>query len=228
MEHKLKFDVLTLFPGLLRGVVEESIIGRAIRNSLIEVGVHNLRDWATGPHNMADDRPFGGGAGMVLKPEPLFEAIDGLSSKETTVVYLSPDGEKLTTPLARELGSEEHLLLVSGHYEGIDQRVRDFKVDREISIGDYILTNGTLAAAVLIDVVSRFVPGVLGDGLSLEQDAFADELLSFPQYTRPAEYQGERVPDVLLSGDHKSISEWRETQRINKTSRRRPELLAGG
>jgi tRNA (guanine37-N1)-methyltransferase len=225
MQSKLKFDVITLFPGLLDGVVEESIIGRAVRNNRIEVGVHDLREWAEGPQSLTDDRPFGGGAGMVLKPEPLFESIESLATKESTVVYMSPDGENLSTPLAQELAEEKHLVVVSGHYEGIDQRVRDSKVDREVSIGDYVLTNGTLAAAVLIDAVSRFVPGVLGKEESLEQDAFADSLLSHPQYTRPAEYRGIKVPDILLSGHHKSISNWRQTHRVEKTRDRRPDLL---
>ncbi|MBT4223605.1 MAG: tRNA (guanosine(37)-N1)-methyltransferase TrmD [Opitutae bacterium] len=225
MQSKLKFDVITLFPGLLDGVVEESIIGRAVRNNRIEVGVHDLREWAEGPQSLTDDRPFGGGAGMVLKPEPLFESIESLATKESTVVYMSPDGENLSTPLAQELAEEKHLVVVSGHYEGIDQRVRDSKVDREVSIGDYVLTNGTLAAAVLIDAVSRFVPGVLGKEESLEQDAFADSLLSHPQYTRPAEYRGIKVPDILLSGHHKSILNWRQTHREEKTRDRRPDLL---
>ena len=225
MPSKLKFDVITLFPGLLEGVVEESIIGRTIRNNRIQVGVHDLREWAEGAQGLTDDRPFGGGAGMVLKPEPLFESIESLATEESTVVYMSPDGENLSTPLAQELAEENHLVVVSGHYEGIDQRVRDTKVDREVSIGDYVLTNGTLAAAVLIDAVSRFVPGVLGREESLDQDAFADSLLSHPQYTRPAEYRGIKVPDILLSGHHESISNWRQTHRVEKTRTRRPDLL---
>ncbi len=225
MDPQLQFDVVTLFPALLEGVVEESIIGRAVRNGRIGIGLHNLRDWADGPHSMTDDRPFGGGAGMVLKPEPLFGAIESLQDQDTTVVYMSPDGENLATPLARELAQEKHLVVVSGHYEGIDQRVRDQLVDREVSIGDYVLTNGTLAAAVLIDTVSRFVPGVLGKEESLEQDAFADNLLGHPQYTRPAEFRGMKVPEVLLSGHHGSISDWRQQRRVDKTSQRRPELL---
>ena len=225
MQSKLKFDVITLFPGLLEGVVEESIIGRAIRNNRIQVGVHDLREWAEGAQGLTDDRPFGGGAGMVLKPEPLFESIESLATEESTVVYMSPDGDNLSTPLAQELAEENHLVVVSGHYEGIDQRVRDTKVDREVSIGDYVLTNGTLAAAVLIDAVSRFVPGVLGREESLDQDAFADSLLSHPQYTRPAEYRGIKVPDILLSGHHESISNWRQTHRVEKTRTRRPDLL---
>ena len=225
MDSQLQFDVVTLFPALLEGVVEESIIGRAVRNGKVGIGVHNLRDWAEGPHQMTDDRPFGGGAGMVLKPEPLFGAIESLKREHSTIVYMSPDGANLTTPLARELSKEQHLVVISGHYEGIDQRVRDELVDREVSIGDYVLTNGTLAAAVLIDAVSRFIPGVLGKEESLGQDAFADNLLGHPQYTRPADFRGMKVPEVLLSGHHGSISDWRQQCRVDKTSRRRPELL---
>ena len=226
MDTHLTFDVITLFPALLEGVVDQSIIGRAVGNGKIGVGLHNLRDWADGPHNVTDDRPYGGGAGMVLKPEPLFRAIEKFRSETTTVVYMSPDGENLTTSLARELARKKHLVIVSGHYEGIDQRVRDQIVDREVSIGDYVLTNGTLAAGVLIDAVSRFVPGVLGKEESLEQDAFSDNLLGHPQYTRPAEFRGMKVPDVLLSGHHESISDWRQQRRKDKTSHLRPELLS--
>ena len=225
MKAKLQFDVITLFPALIEGFAGESIIGRAVRNGQIGIGVHNLRDWATGPQKMTDDRPFGGGAGMVLKPEPLFDAIENVSTEGATIIYMSPDGEPLTTPMAKELAEESHIVVISGHYEGIDQRVRDELVDREISIGDYILTNGTLACAVMMDAVSRFVPGVLGKGESLDQDAFADDLLGHPQYTRPAEYRGLKVPEILLSGHHEKIIQWRQTWREEKTRQRRPDLL---
>jgi tRNA (guanine37-N1)-methyltransferase len=225
MSPKLQFDVITLFPALIEGFAQETIIGRAVRNDLIRIQAHNLRNWAVGTQQMTDDRPFGGGAGMVLKPEPLFKAIESVSTKETTVIYMSPDGEPLTTPLAKELANEVHLVVLSGHYEGIDQRVRDEKVDREISIGDYILTNGTLACAVMIDAVARFVPGVLGKEESLNQDAFSDDLLGHPQYTRPAEYNGLKVPEVLLSGHHENITKWRQNWREEKTRQRRPDLL---
>lgn len=221
----LQFDVITLFPGQIEAFAGESIIGRAVRNDHISVQAHNLRDWAVGAQQMTDDRPFGGGAGMVLKPEPLFNAIESVKSEESTVIYMSPDGEPLTTPLAKELANEVHIVVLSGHYEGIDQRVRDEKVDREISIGDYVLTNGTLACAVMIDVVARFVPGVLGKEASLDQDAFADDLLGHPQYTRPAEYRGLKVPEVLLSGHHENITKWRQDWREEKTRQRRPDLL---
>jgi tRNA (guanine37-N1)-methyltransferase len=221
----LQFDVITLFPGLIDGFATESIIGRGVRNKLISIRSHNLRDWATGPQKMTDDRPFGGGAGMVLKPEPLFDAIESVTTNDSLVIYMSPDGEPLTTPLAKELANEVHLVVLSGHYEGIDQRVRDEKVHREISIGDYILTNGTLACAVMIDAVVRFVPGILGKEESLEQDAFADDMLGHPQYTRPAEYRGMKVPEVLLSGHHENILKWRKSWREEKTRQRRPDLL---
>lgn len=226
MTAELRFDVLTLFPGMLSGFVTESMIGRAVERGLIEIGIHNLRDWATGKWQVTDDRPFGGGAGMLLKPEPLFSAIDEVRTEAATVIYLSPDGEPLSTPLARELSSAKHLVLVSGHYEGIDQRVRDAKIDREVSIGDYVLTNGTLPAAVLIDAVARQVPGVLGEEKSLTQDSFSNTFLGFPQYTRPVEYAGMRVPEVLLSGNHAAIEAWRRERQIEKTRQRRPDLLS--
>lgn len=221
----LTIDLLTLFPGMVSGFFAESMLGRAVEAGILDVRVRNIRDWATGKHQVTDDRPFGGGAGMLLKPEPLAAAIQAVRSPAAKVIYLCPDGEQLTTALSKELARESHLVLVSGHYEGIDERVRESMVDREISIGDYVLTNGTLAAAVLIDATARHVPGVLGDEKSLTQDSFNDNLLSFPQYTRPVEYAGMRVPEVLLSGNHGEIERWRNQQRIQRTSQRRPDLL---
>ena len=221
----LRFDVLSLFPKTIEGFTEESILGKAIERGLLEINSLDLRRWAKGKHREADDRPFGGGAGMVLKPEPLFDAVEEIANETTTVVYMAPDGELLNTPLARELAESQHLLLVSGHYEGIDQRVRDEVVDREISIGDYVLTNGSLPATVLIDAVARQVPGVLGDEESLTNESFENNLLTHPQYTRPAEYRGMKVPEVLLSGNHQEISKWRQEQRIEKTTTLRPDLL---
>jgi tRNA (guanine37-N1)-methyltransferase len=225
MSARLTIDLLTLFPQMVQGFVTESILGRAVDNGILDIRLHNLRDWTNDPHNTVDDRPFGGGAGMVLKPEPLFAAIDSLQKENTTVVYLCPDGEPLSTPLARELADLPHLLLLSGHYEGIDERVRENRVHREVSIGDYVLTNGTLAAAVLIDAVSRHVPGVLGKEQSLTQDSFNDNLLSHPQYTRPEDFSGLRVPEILLSGNHAAIDCWRREQRLQRTRQRRPDLL---
>ena len=221
----LRFDVLSLFPKTIEGFTEESILGKAIDRGLLEINSLDLRRWAKGKHREADDRPFGGGAGMVLKPEPLFDAIEEISNESTTVVYMAPDGEPLTTPLARELSKSQHLLLISGHYEGIDQRVRDEVVDREISIGDYVLTNGALPATVLIDAVARQVPGVLGDEESLTDESFENNLLAHPQYTRPAEYRGMKVPEVLLSGNHQEISKWRQEKRMERTAALRPDLL---
>ena len=221
----LRFDVLSLFPKTIEGFTEESILGKAIERGLLEINSLDLRRWAKGKHREADDRPFGGGAGMVLKPEPLFDAVEEIANETTTVVYMAPDGEPLNTPLARELAESQHLLLVSGHYEGIDQRVRDEVVDREISVGDYVLTNGSLPATVLIDAVARQVPGVLGDEESLTNESFENNLLTHPQYTRPAEYRGMKVPEVLLSGNHQEISKWRQEQRIEKTTTLRPDLL---
>ncbi len=191
----------------------------------MEIRLHNIRDWATDKHHTTDDRPFGGGPGMVMKPEPLFAAIEAFKKEDSTVIYLCPDGEPLSNGLARELACHPHLILVSGHYEGIDQRVRDCLVDREISIGDYVLTNGTLAAAVLIDCIARQIPGVLGEEKSLTQDSFNDNLLAFPQFTRPVEYRNMRVPEVLLSGNHAEISRWRKEESLQKTRQRRPDLL---
>ncbi len=225
MEPTLRFDVLSLFPKTVDGFAEESILGRAVEKGLIEVNSLDLRRWAKGKHRETDDRPFGGGAGMVLKPEPLFDAIEEISNESTKVIYMAPDGENLNTQIAKELAQETHLLLVSGHYEGIDQRVRDQLVDREVSIGDYVLTNGSLAASVLVDSVARHVPGVLGDEASLQDESFEDDLLSYPQYTRPHEYRGMKVPEVLLSGNHSQIKQWRDDQRVSKTKSLRPDLL---
>ncbi len=226
MKSKLTIDLLTLFPEMISGFISESIIGRGISNGIIDIKVHNIRDWATDKHSITDDRPFGGGAGMVLKPEPLFAAIEELKTDLSIVIYLAPDGEKLSTGIAKELSGSTHLILVSGHYEGIDQRVRDTIIDREISIGDYVLTNGTLPAAVLVDCVCRYVPGILGEENSLAQDSFSKNLLSTPQYTRPAEFRDMAVPEVLLSGNHAEIENWRTNYRKEETLKKRPDLIS--
>ena len=220
----LRFDLLSLFPKTLEGFVHESIIGRAVDRGILEINSLDLRRWALGKHRETDDRPFGGGAGMVLKPEPIFKAVDEISSENTKIIYMSPDGEPFNSELAKELAQETHILLISGHYEGVDQRVRDVLVDREISIGDYILTNGILSATVLIDAVSRHIPGVLGDQTSLRQESFENRQLSHPQYTRPSEFRGMKVPEILLSGNHREIDSWREKQRLKKTKALRPDL----
>jgi|TARA_B110000467_G_scaffold144351_1_gene147062 tRNA (guanine37-N1)-methyltransferase len=225
MYEPLRFDVLSLFPETLNGFTSESIIGRACEHGLIDVQSLDLRNWAEGRHRVTDDRPFGGGAGMVLKPEPIFAAVEELRSPDSKVLYMAPDGESLCREVCQELSEESHLIVLSGHYEGVDQRVRDELVDREISVGDFVLTNGALAAATLIDSVSRFVPGVLGEAGSLSQDSFTGGRLSFPQYTRPADFRGMKVPEVLLSGDHGAIARWREERMAEKTRVRRPDLL---
>ncbi|MGB0792326.1 MAG: tRNA (guanosine(37)-N1)-methyltransferase TrmD [Opitutales bacterium] len=224
----LEFDILTLFPEMVEGFLTSSMLGRGQQAGLLRAQAHQLRDWAEGKHQKTDELPYGGGAGMVMKPEPIFAAVEALRRPESKVIYLAPDGEPLTSQLARELVQEQHLILLSGHYEGVDQRVRDHLVDREVSIGDYVLTNGTLAAAVLIDSVSRFIPGFLGDEKSLTEESFMTTLLGFPQYTRPPEYRGLRVPEVLLSGNHAAISKWRREQQIEKTQQLRPDILDNG
>ena len=221
---QLHFDVLSLFPRALDGFLSESVIGRAIRRGIISVSSLSIRDWAHGKRAIVDDRPFGGGAGMVLKPEPICRAIDQLRSDNSTVIYLCPDGVTFNGALAKNLSQKKHLILLCGHYEGIDERVRESRVDLEISIGDYVLTNGLLPAAVLIDAICRHVSGVLGKGQSLEQDSFNDDLLSFPQYTRPELFEGMEVPKILLSGHHKNVDLWRREQQLVRTRQRRDDL----
>jgi tRNA (guanine37-N1)-methyltransferase len=220
-----RIDVLTLFPRMLDGCRAESILGKGLERELLSVSVHDLRAWTTDKHRTADDRPFGGGAGMVMKPEPVFAAIEQLQSPGCRRIYLTPDGIPLSPAIASGLAKERHLILLSGHYEGIDQRIRDRVIDLELSIGDYVLTNGTLAAAVVIDALSRFVPGVLGEEKSLTHESFTGKLLDFPQYTRPAEFRGMSVPEVLLSGNHAEIEKWRAARALEKTRQVRPDLL---
>ena len=221
----LHIDVLTLFPRMLDGFLAESILGKGLERGLLSVKVHDLREWTTDKHRTADDRPFGGGAGMVMKPEPVFAAFEQLQKPGCRRIYLTPDGAPFTTAMAEDLSREQHLILLSGHYEGIDQRIRDCLIDQEISIGDYVLTNGTIAAAVVIDALSRFIPGVLGEEKSLTHESFTNKLLDFPQYTRPAEFRGMSVPEVLLSGNHAEIEKWRHAKRLEKTRSVRPDLL---
>jgi tRNA (guanine37-N1)-methyltransferase len=222
----LRIDLLTLFPRMLDSVLGESILGKGLAAGLLSVTVHDLRAWTTDKHRTADDRPFGGGAGMVLKPEPVIAAIEQLQTPGCRRIYLTPDGTPLSPDVALDLSRQNHLIFLSGHYEGIDQRIRDTVIDQELSIGDYVLTNGTLAAAVVIDALSRFIPGVLGEEKSLTHESFTGKLLDFPQYTRPAEFRGMSVPEVLLSGNHGEIEKWRNAQRIEKTRQVRPDLLA--
>ena len=221
----MKVDILTLFPKMLDGFLTESIVGRAVDGGIIDLSVQNLRNWSNNKHNSVDDRPFGGGAGMVVRPEPIFSAISDLRTKDTKVVYLCPDGKVFSSKTAKRLAREKHIIFLSGHYEGIDERVRENAIDEEISIGDYVLTNGTLPAAVVLDAVIRYIPGVLGCEQSLEQDSFGENLLTYPQYTRPAKFRNWSVPEVLLSGNHEQISAWRLRQRVSRTINKRPDLI---
>ena len=221
----MKIDVLTLFPGMFPGPLDESIIKRACESGRLRLGIHDLRDFTHDRHRTVDDRPFGGGPGMLMKPEPLFEAVETLRGEKTRVILTSPAGRPFRQQIARELAAEEHLLLVCGSYEGFDERVRERLADDEISIGDYVLTNGALPAMVVIDAVARLLPGVLGDDESSADESFSDRLLEYPQYTRPAEFRGMSVPEVLLSGDHAAIEQWRREQARERTAQRRPDLL---
>jgi tRNA (guanine37-N1)-methyltransferase len=222
----LHIDVLTLFPRMLEGFLAESMLGKALEAKLLGVAVHDVRAWCTDKHRNADDRPFGGGAGMVMKPEPVVAAIEQLQTPGCRRIYLTPDGTPFSEKIARELSIQNHLIFLSGHYEGIDQRIRDTVIDQELSIGDYVLTNGTLPAAVVIDALARFIPGVLGEEKSLTHESFTGRLLDFPQYTRPAEFRGMSVPKVLLSGNHAEIEKWRNARSEEKTRLVRPDLLA--
>ena len=221
----MKIDVLTLFPGMFPGPLDESIIKRACESGRLRLGIHDLRDYTHDRHRTVDDRPFGGGPGMLIKPEPVFEAVEDLRDEKTRVILTSPAGRPFRQQIARELAAEEHLLLVCGSYEGFDERVRERLADDEISIGDYVLTNGALPAMVVIDAVARLLPGVLGDDESSADESFSDRLLEYPQYTRPAEFRGMSVPEVLLSGDHAAIEQWRREQARERTAQRRPDLL---
>ncbi len=221
----MKIDVLTLFPAMFAGPLDESIIKRARKKGLLDLKIHDLREWAHDRHKTVDDRPFGGGPGMLMKPEPIFEAVESLRRGQTRVILLSPGGRKFSQAIAAELAGEADLLLVTGHYEGFDERVREGLADDELSIGDYVLTNGALPAMVVIDAVARLLPGVLGDDESSRDESFSHGLLEYPQYTRPAEYRGMKVPDVLVSGNHAEIEKWRREQAKKRTSESRPDLL---
>jgi len=224
----MKIDVLTLFPGMFAGPLDESIVKRARATGRLELRIHNLRDYAHDRHQTVDDRPFGGGPGMVLKPEPLFEAVEQLADAATHVVLLSPAGRLFNQQLARDWAQLPHLLLVCGSYEGFDERVCERLADDEVSIGDYVLTNGALPAMVVIDAVTRLIPGVLGSEESAQEESFSHGLLEYPHYTRPAEFRGMKVPEVLLSGNHAAIAAWRAEQARLRTAARRPDLLPTG
>ena len=223
----MRFDIITIFPEIFRGVFDFGIIRRAVESGLIEVGIHDLRDYTHDRHRQVDDRPFGGGAGMVMKPGPLFRAVESLThrAKDPRVVLLSPQGRLFNQRVAEEFSLKAHLVLVCGRYEGIDERVVEQLVSEEVSIGDYVLSGGEIPAMVVVDAVTRLIPGALGCTESSEQDSFADGLLDYPHYTRPAEYRGLKVPDILLSGNHAEIAAWRRRKAIERTLHRRPDLL---
>ena len=219
----MKFDVLTLFPEMFSSL-NESIIGKAIEKGLIEVNLTNIRDFSKNKHKKVDDTPYGGGAGMVIRPDVVYDAYSSIKNYDAKVIYLSPQGSLLNQDKVKELSKEKHLILICGHYEGIDQRVLDEIVDEEISIGDYVLTGGELPAMVLIDSVSRYIEGVLNEE-SVEEESFSDRLLEYPQYTRPEEFRGKKVPEVLISGHHENIKKWRYEKSLEVTKKKRPDLL---
>lgn len=235
----MKIDILTLFPEICRAPLSESMMKRAQENKIVDLQIHNLRDWTTDKHQVVDDAPFGGGQGMVMKAEPVFKAVEELQEKtpnaqrstlnvhlrKPRVILMSPAGRRFDQELARQLSSESHLIIVCGHYEGVDHRVVEHLIDEEISIGDYVLTNGAIAAVVLVDAIVRLIPGVLGDEQSALDDSFREGLLEAPQYTRPAEFRGWRVPEVLLGGNHGEIVKWRKEQSQKRTRENRPDLL---
>jgi tRNA (guanine37-N1)-methyltransferase len=222
----VRLDVITLFPELITVPMGTSIMGRAQEKGAVEVGVHDLREQGLGRHKQVDDTPYGGGQGMLLRPEPLFAALEAVHTEKARVILMSPAGRRFDQAAAQRLAGEEHLIFLSGHYEGMDQRVVDHWVDEELSLGDYVLTNGAIAAVVVMDAIVRLLPGVLGDDLSAVEESFgASGLLEAPHYTKPAEYAGLRVPEVLLSGNHGKIAEWRREQAVERTRRMRPDLL---
>ena len=240
----MRIDILTLFPEVCRAPLNESIMKRAQENGALDLRIHNLRDWTTDKHHVVDDAPFGGGQGMVMKPEPIFKAVEELRGGEgktsnvqrptpnvelqrPKVILMSPTGRCLNQQVAEEHSGESHLIIICGHYEGVDHRVIEQLVDAEISIGDYVLTNGAIAAVVFVDAIVRLLPGVLGHEQSAAEDSFSAGLLEGPQYTRPAEFRGWKVPEVLLSGNHAAIAAWRKEQALQRTREDRPDLLSG-
>lgn len=226
----MRFDIVTIFPAMVQAPLQEGVVARAIAKGLLDVRVHDLRDFTTDRHRVVDDMPFGGGPGMVLKPEPLFAAVEAIRGRRSggtaAIILTSPDGERLTHGVAKRLSALDHVVILCGRYEGVDERVREHLATETISIGDYVLSGGELPALVIVDAVARLVPGVVGDEASVSGDTFArDGLLDFPQYTRPAEFRGLGVPPVLLSGHHAEIEKWRRQQALERTRRHRPDLL---
>ena len=239
----MKIDIVTLFPEICRAPLSESIMKRAQEKRIVDLQIHNLRDWTTDKHHVVDDAPFGGGQGMVMKPEPIFAAVEALTQtpnprlstsnaeqsaigdRRSKVLLMSPAGRRFDQQMANQLSQEAHLIIISGHYEGVDHRVIEHLIDLEISIGDYVLTNGAIAAAVLVDSIVRLLPGTLGHEQSAGDDSFSNGLLEAPQYTRPADFRGWKIPEVLLSGNHAEIAKWRKEQAIKRTRDNRPDLI---
>ncbi|MBT3294420.1 MAG: tRNA (guanosine(37)-N1)-methyltransferase TrmD [Verrucomicrobia bacterium] len=226
MSEPLEIDVITIFPGMLKGFLEESMLGRATANGLAVFRTIDPRDFTEDVHRSTDDRPYGGGPGMVMTPGPLFRAVESVKRPESRVILMTPQGAPFAQRRAQDLSRERHLIFVCGHYEGVDERVRECLVTDEISIGDYVLTNGALAATVVIDAVVRLVPGVLGGEGATEEESFSQDLLEYPQYTRPAVFRGMEVPAILMSGHHAEVARWRQEQAVQRTQLRRPDLIA--
>jgi len=240
----MKIDIVTLFPEICRAPLSESIMKRAQDKQIVDLHIHNLRDWTTDKHHVVDDAPFGGGQGMIMKPEPIFAAVEDLKKRaanaqhaavqtqqsaiagpQSKIVLMSPAGRRFDQQMAQQLSQEAHLIIISGHYEGVDHRVVEHLIDLEISIGDYVLTNGAIAAVVLVDAIVRLLPGALGHEQSAADDSFSNHLLETPQYTRPADFRDWKIPEVLLSGNHAEIAKWRKEQAIRRTRENRPDLL---
>jgi len=221
----MRFDIVTLFPDLIDVYTHNGIIGRAVENGMFELGVNNLRDYSEDKHKKVDDYPYGGGPGMLLKPEPMFKALDAIKKHNSYIIYLSPKGNLFNQKKARELSEKEHIVLIAGHYEGIDQRIIDKYVNEEISMGDYVLTSGELPVLMIVDAVGRLISGVLGSDESSVEESHSNNLLEYPQYTRPESYMDMEVPEILLSGHHKKIEEWRKFKAIEITLERRPDMI---
>lgn len=224
----MRIDIITLFPSMFRGPFDESIVKRAREKGILEINLHNLREFTNDRHRTVDDLPYGGGAGMVMKPEPLFRAVEKVKEEKRSsskIILLSPQGQPFVQERAKKLAQEKDLILICGHYEGVDERVREHLVDEELSVGDFVLTGGELAAMVVVDAISRLLPEVLGCKDSILEDSFYETLLDHPQYTRPAEFRGWKVPGVLISGNHQKIREWREKKKLENTFKKRPDLL---
>jgi tRNA (guanine37-N1)-methyltransferase len=221
----MKIDIITLFPQMFKGPFNESLILRAQKRGLLKLIIHNLRDWAEGRHLTVDDSPYGGGAGMVLKVNVMDRAVRALKKRGTRIILLTPQGKKFSQNIARKLAKKKHLILIAGHYEGFDERIREHLVDEEISIGDYVLTGGEIPAMVITDAIVRLLPGVVGKNESIKNESFENNLLDYPVYTKPEIYKKRRVPKVLLSGNHKKIADWRQKEAQKRTQKRRPDLL---